>query len=777
MAVKSKVLSWGKGVDWEGLLESRPRLARALSLLVHGLLGFLGGSVCLFGSCGPFGIALAARSGSGPAGICCVLGAALGYLASGGVERGVRYVAALILVFTASFVFRELAVMSRRWFMPAVAAFVTAVTGALSFFEGPDVLETAVSLVTEVLLAGLCAYFFALALEDGQARNEQEEQRRSAGGALLLCCAVMALGPVTAGRIISLGRLCAAFAVMICAFGGGCAAGAAAGVTLGVAADLAGGGAPLFAMCYGFAGMLAGTLHRRGRLLFTLAFILADAIAVFWSWARLENMGPLYETFIVSVVFLALPARGLAALTGALRADRSGAGEAGLRRYTARRTRELADAFRELYETVRQNAESESNDTDVAAVYDRAAETVCADCPRKGECWHRDYVDTLSVMNDATSAMRARGRLEREDLAARFTDKCPSADAFLEAVNGELRAMTYRRRLRARLEENRTAAYGQYRYLAGVLDAVADDLKNLSAPDALAERRVLRYLNSLDIDAEVSVFRDQSGRLRAVVESARLATLYKTPGYMDKLSSLLGARLCRPTAANRDEGRMVLMEAEPLAVSVGVAAMKKEGEPVSGDRGTYFKTEQGVLCVLLSDGMGSGETAAKESISAVRILERFLRAGVEPATAMKLLNSVMLLRNGENWGYATVDLMCIDLFTGQTGFYKYGAAPSYIRSGRGVRRVKGISLAAGILAGEGETPDVVRMNLKPGGVALIASDGVVSRESDAWLRETLTAYDGGDTRELARQVVREAARQYGCTDDMTVLAVRVEARS
>ena len=69
------------------------------------------------------------------------------------------------------------------------------------------------------------------------------------------------------------------------------------------------------------------------------------------------------------------------------------------------------------------------------------------------------------------------------------------------------------------------------------------------------------------------------------------------------------------------------MEAEPLTVSVGVAAVKKEGESISGDRGTYFKTEQGVLCVLLSDGMGSGENAARESVSTVRILERFLRAG------------------------------------------------------------------------------------------------------------------------------------------------------
>lgn len=52
---------------------------------------------------------------------------------------------------------------------------------------------------------------------------------------------------------------------------------------------------------------------------------------------------------------------------------------------------------------------------------------------------------------------------------------------------------------------------------------MAEDLKNAAGPDALAERRLLRYLNARDIDADVAVFRDQSGRLRAVIESARLS--------------------------------------------------------------------------------------------------------------------------------------------------------------------------------------------------------------------------------------------------------------
>ena len=776
MSVEGRFAVLKSPLKGEWLRLNRPVMLKTVSLCTHFALGFMTGSVRIFGDCGPFGVAMTARAGGGLGGVMCMLGAAAGYTVSGGFNWALRYMAALIMTYTVAFLCRETAVSRRIWFMPTAAAGIMAVTGGLNAFERILDLTVLVALATEVMLTALGTYLFIMALSSAPIRREQEEMRRDAGGVLLLCCFLMALGRVTVFNIICVGRILAVFCVMVAAFGGGAPVGAFVGVITGLAMDLTAGGTAVFTVCYGFAGLLSGALKRQGRLMFLLLFLTANTLAVFWRWASMMSIGALYEAFVASIIFVVLPARTMTLAVSTVQYPVPGAGESGLRYYTADRTRELADAFRELYETVQRSAESKSNDADIATVYDRAAEAVCATCVRKEECWQLNYLDTLVMLNDATDAMRRRGRLETEDLPARFREDCHSAESFVAAVNMELRALIYRRQLRSRLEENRTAAYGQYRYLAGVLDAVSEDLGEATGSDPLAERRLLRHLNSKDVDAEVAVFRDRSGRLRAVIDSARLPLLIRDEDYLDQISDVLGVRMCRPAASNRESGRMVLLEAEPLAVSVGVAAMKKEGEPVSGDRGTYFKTEQGVLCVLLSDGMGSGEKAAKESISVVRILERFLRSGVEPGTAMKLLNSVMLLKNGESWGYATVDLMCIDLFTGQTGFYKYGAAPSYIRSGKTVRRVKGVSMAAGILAGEGETPDVVRMRIKPGGVALIASDGVVSKDDDGWLRDMLLDFDGSDTRALARNVIRQAGEKYGYTDDMTVLAVRVEER-
>jgi len=209
--------------------------------------------------------------------------------------------------------------------------------------------------------------------------------------------------------------------------------------------------------------------------------------------------------------------------------------------------------------------------------------------------------------------------------------------------------MIYRRQFKSRLEENRTAAYSQYEDVSRVLKAAAEELSGASGPDHLAERRLLRLLDSLDIEAEVSVFRDKNGRLRVTVDTGRLYALLRQADWLDKVSEAVGVRLCRPgTQETPSNGRLILIEAEPLAVSVGIASLKKQGETVSGDKGTYFKTEEGLLCVVLSDGMGSGASAARDSMDTVHILESFLRAGAAPETAMRMLSAAALLRSADH---------------------------------------------------------------------------------------------------------------------------------
>ena len=724
----------------------------------------------------PFGMAMVACSGPGVYGVFALTGAALGYLISGGVEWGIRYIAAAVLVYTIAFIFQELKVYKREFFMPCAAGLVMAVTGFLGSFS---VTAGSVPLIAELFLETCLAfggsYFFREALSGGLRTTESAELKHSVSVMIMLSCILMAFSRIALFSVVSIGRFLALILVMTSAMKGGMLTGAAVGTVLGLAMDVTGTGAPFYTMAYAFSGLLSGVFGKHGRLFFVLAFILSGALSVVCAWNQEVYISALFETFSASVIFMLLPASFLNHVGLILQSMERGSGESGLRRFAALKVKNLSEAYGELYETVKKSLEEPYNDENIARVFDRAADQVCVQCRYKNRCWNAEYVDTLSAMNDATQAMQEHGSLSVEDLPGFFREKCTGLPAFVTAVNGELRAMAYRRQLRAKLSENRSVAWGQYNDMAQMLGRVADELGSINGADPLAERRLIRYLRSLDIDAETAVFRDGGGRLRVVIESGRLTPLTKDENYLEKLSSVVGVRLCQPRELTEGCSKLTLLEAEPLAVSVGIAAMKKRGEKVSGDKGTYFKTDAGVLCVILSDGMGCGDDAARDSAQVVAILEKFLRSGADPAVAMKVLNSVMLLRGGDNWGFATVDLMCVDLFTGETCFYKYGAAPSYVKSGKSIRRIKGETLAAGLSSGEGIAPDLVRMRLRPGSTAIIASDGVIVDAEDDWIKNLLMrGFD--DMKALARSTLKEAEKVYGANDDMTVVTVRVEER-
>ncbi len=742
---------------------------------VYFLTGFLMSAARFAGSAAPFGAAAVAQAGAGLNGVASLAGACLGYLAVGGLSWGIRYAAACVLIFTAGFIFIDSKVRSRLWFMPLLTACIMAATGLLGgLAAGDEPVELILPAVVEAVLSAGAVCFFREALSLGDRSTEASEKRHDAAVIIFAACALMALSRLNIMGVISIGRAMALILVMTSALKGGSLAGAAAGTAFGLAMDAAAGGVPVFTMAYAFAGLVSGMFSRFGRLSFVLSFILANALAVFCVWNHVQRLDALFEVFTASVCFMLLPPSLLARIGSVIQPLSAGMGESGLRKYASRRVEGIARAFGEVSEVARRQSEF-VNDNDIARIFDRAADAACLRCKRRDECWVGGYMETLDALNQATAAMTERGLLEEEDIPGYFREKCKNLGAFVTAVNAELRASAGRKQFRARMEESRSAAWGQYEDFADILAGVAQELGSINGADPLAERRLMRYLRSQDIEADAAYSATPLAGSRAVIESGKLSALTSDPAYLDKLSAVLGMRLCRPNSGA--EGRLTLLEAEPLAVSVGIAAMKKKGEAVSGDRGTYFKTDAGVLCVILSDGMGTGEGAAAESREAVEILERFLRSGVDPATAMKILNSVMLLRNGDEWGYATVDLMCVDLFTGETSFYKYGAAPSYVRTGKSVKRVSGESLAAGLVAGEGAAPDVVRMRLKPGSLAVIASDGVVNGDDDAWLRELMREDKlEGDMKALARLVLRRSAEECGTSDDMTVLAVRVDTR-
>lgn len=255
------------------------------------------------------------------------------------------------------------------------------------------------------------------------------------------------------------------------------------------------------------------------------------------------------------------------------------------------------------------------------------------------------------------------------------------------------------------------------------------------------------------VNGELSAFLLRRQYRRQLEETRRSAR-----GQYAQLSELLTA-----TAAGLGEAVPVSGGGE-APCRVGAALRPKEGESVCGDTLVSFQREDGVWCLLLADGMGSGEEARKESALTCRLLQQFLEAGIEPEAALKTLNSAMALRGAETGSFTTIDLCAFNPAAGEAAFYKYGAAPSYLKKGGAVRRVTGGSLPAG-LRGTPAAPDVTTVRLEPGSFAVMVSDGVADPGRDEWLLDLLAGWEGEDPQVLAGLILTESIRREHLADD------------
>ncbi|MBQ9647910.1 MAG: SpoIIE family protein phosphatase, partial [Oscillospiraceae bacterium] len=238
----------------------------------------------------------------------------------------------------------------------------------------------------------------------------------------------------------------------------------------------------------------------------------------------------------------------------------------------------------------------------------------------------------------------------------------------------------------------------------------------------------------------------------------------RSAGQYAQMSELLSQTAAASAAAQTG------VAAPPLPYRIGVTMRPKDGESVSGDCVSTFETDAGELCLLLSDGMGSGEDARRESAMAVRLLERFLRAGVEAPPALRTLNSALNLRAEVSDSFTTIDLLTLSLKNGEGELYKYGAAPSYIKRGARVRRVSCTCLPAGLAEGA-LPPETTHVRLESGSFFVMVTDGVADSTNDAWLQRLLTDWEGENPQLLVSAILADSYEHKGADDDAGVLVL------
>ncbi len=219
------------------------------------------------------------------------------------------------------------------------------------------------------------------------------------------------------------------------------------------------------------------------------------------------------------------------------------------------------------------------------------------------------------------------------------------------------------------------------------------------------------------------------------------------------------------------------IELEPYTLEFGIARAKKYNSTISGDSNTIIKLKDGKILVAISDGMGSGDIAARNSKKVVLNLEKLLNTGFEEDRAIKLINSYMLVGK-EPDNFATIDAMIFDPLVGLTEFIKIGACPTFICNKQGqVTSVDSNNLPIGML-GNIEIETKTKL-LKRGDLIVMVTDGVLDANFDKKeqaIIELIKAVKTTSAQRLADIMLQESIDcNFGMPkDDMTIIVARVQ---
>ncbi len=196
---------------------------------------------------------------------------------------------------------------------------------------------------------------------------------------------------------------------------------------------------------------------------------------------------------------------------------------------------------------------------------------------------------------------------------------------------------------------------------------------------------------------------------------------------------------------------------------IEVSARTRGKHRANGDRCLAFPGPGCRYYVLLCDGMGTGLGAAQEGHTAGDMLRRMLTSGFPAEHALRSYNSFLALRGAA--GAVTMDLAEVHLDTGSVSVYKWGAAPSWVLTRRGVQKIGTATTPPGVTVGGRET--VEKLSLRRGEVLILLSDGVDGEDALRLSDLTLDAPPG----ELAAKILKSGGGK--SEDDATAAVIRL----
>lgn len=175
--------------------------------------------------------------------------------------------------------------------------------------------------------------------------------------------------------------------------------------------------------------------------------------------------------------------------------------------------------------------------------------------------------------------------------------------------------------------------------------------------------------------------------------------------------------------------------------------------------------------VALSDGMGQGYLAFKESKLTLDILSQLVKNGISLKDTMNTLNALLKIKNQGDM-YTTLDLCDFNLLNSKLKVIKYGAYQSYLIRDNKIEVIQSHSLPMGMASRIKML--AYEMKIKENDLVIMTSDGVGDKFINV-LSSCIKQIEKLKVNEIVSLLFEKAFLQKDL-DDMTIIVIKVIKR-
>ncbi len=437
----------------------------------------------------------------------------------------------------------------------------------------------------------------------------------------------------------------------------------------------------------------------------------------------------------------------------------------------------LSEVFLKL-----QQDRDEMTEEEYQNIYDDVRERACKNCEQRVACYGEERIHTQKMIKEVLGTVEDFGAELNVEIKRKIQKKCVRAPQFLRTILDVYKNEKQNLKWKQRMAQSREGCAVQLDTFAQMIQHSTRELDASIFEDEHLEKKIKTRFTKAGLKLLSTVFFvTGNGRYEIhVTVKAFKGTCITTKEVAQIISECTGREMVlgkeERAIVGSEYGTITCVEGSKYHTLQGIAKIGKGCDKISGDNFSLLELEGGKQGVILSDGMGAGQSAFQESAMVVEVLEELLNAGFPKETALQMLNTAMVIGR-EEVRFSTIDISMFDLYTGECEITKAGASTTFIKHKDRVEKIKSTSLPIGVMSKL--EVDCVSRQLQDGDMVIMVTDGVMDAlpigEQDFLMQMIIEGTALNNPKEFAHHILEQVLECSGQVplDDMTVLVVGI----